>query len=174
MLGWILIGFGIPLFPESFGSLHEEFKKGNFEFVRHASSRELKASQLQPDPRILYLFVATEQDWKESEKAILNFRASGVPPSKFSHQALFQFLERLFVLGEFEALVKWGRIFQKEYKGYPKYYSGLFLLSYGYKELQNRKEAIGCLTEIEQNASDPELIQKTQSFRDSIKKEEGF
>lgn len=172
--GWIVFGIAIPLFSEPFSSLHEEFKRGNFEYVRHASARELKANPTQSDPRFLYLLVATEPDWHESEKAIVNFRAANQAPSKFLHQALFQFLDRLFVLGEFEVLVKWGKIFQREYKGYPKYYAGLFLLSYGHKELQNKKDALACLTEIEQNSSEVELVKKAQAFRDSFKKDEGF
>ncbi len=141
-----------PLFSEdtSFKSLYDEYKRGNYETVSRLSEKILNSKTGNLDPRIFYLYVATEQDWEKIKARAGNFPnpAAGKDSSHYFN-ALYLAMERALVLGEYESLIKWGRLFQKEGKTSARYVDAVLILAAGLLELRNPKEALKAMEELE-------------------------
>jgi len=125
----------------SFKYIHDEYKKGNYDTVSRLSRKFLKSSDLNKDPRFLFLYAATESDWLALKGIMLSTPNPSWKESPFYWNAIYLFMERALVLGEYDHLITFGKLFQKEGKSSARYLDACFLFAYGLYEMKNFPEA---------------------------------
>ena len=153
--------------------MYDEYKRGNYETVSRLSEKILNSKTGNWDSRIFYLYVATEQDWEKIKAKAMNFPPPTGKDSSHYFNALYLVMERALVLGEYESLIKWGRLFQKEGKTNSRYVDAVLILAAGLLELKNPKEALRAMEELENlNPSEKNKIQMT-ALKNEIGREVG-
>jgi len=164
-----------PLFSEetSFKSLYDEYKRGNYETVSRLTEKILNSKTNAWDPRIFYLYVATEQDWEKIKTKADHFPIPAGKESFHYFNALYLVMERALVLGEYESLIKWGRLFQKEGKASTRYMDAVLILAAGLLELKNPKEALKVVEEVENLNPSEKNKDQMAALKNEIKREVG-
>lgn len=158
------------LYGDDFSEAHTEFKRGNYGVVRSLTTKSIKAQPKEIDPRMLFLYTSTESNPKEIDKILTSVKSPYLYESNLYWKSIKIYLDRLFVLGDNELLIKWGKHLIKDGKGSTYYLDGMLLYAVSLKELQNTREAQQCLSEIEEG-NRPDLIEKVQALREKWKKE---
>ncbi|TGN06843.1 tetratricopeptide repeat protein [Leptospira ilyithenensis] len=164
-----------PLFSEetSFKSLYDEYKRGNYETVSRLTEKILNSKTGNRDPRIFYLYVATEQDWEKIKARTGSFPIPTGKDSSHYFNALYLAMERALVLGEYESLIKWGRLFQKEGKGNSRYVDAVLILAAGLLELKNPKEALKAMEELDNLNPSPKNKEQMIALKNEIGRDTG-
>ncbi|GBF50247.1 hypothetical protein LPTSP4_17710 [Leptospira ryugenii] len=152
-----------------FKSTWDEYKKGNYDTVLQITNKWIKEANAEVDPRIFYLYIATENDWKKMRSAVSRFQNSKMKSSPIFWNAIYLYLERALVLGDSEQLVQYGKLFFSEASSHPKATEAMFLYAYGLSDLSNQTEAIKILDEIEKRNPSNRLANAILELREEIK-----